>query len=319
MILRSRRVSVAVLGVCASSILGMMLFIGDITANAQNASALLQLTLQADKAKFVLGEPVYLTIRLRNTGTTTLTVYKQLRPEEGMVHIEITAPDGRGIGFAPLTMLDVDTPIEDLGRGAEVSAVFPVFYGANGWTFRQPGDYTLQAVYHAGAQNKTDALRSNSLTITITPGGAAGEFLFELEEASHEAGKFLLWQSGDHLRKGIARLESLLDQFPDSLLADYVQLALGINLSRSFTNYAAKSVRPPDYGAALAHLQKVRENQLPSYLKVQRRLAQARCYVRLGKHREARVLLRQTRSLIGERSEFRVFLKQLDRLDRVVK
>ncbi len=295
--------------ICAVSLVVTTLIPAQPMVQAGNPSDSLKLTIAVEKTNVVLGEPVYVTVRLRNTGSSPAKVFKNLRPEVGVAQVDVTAPDGRTFGFVPLAIIDTDEPLGDLAPGEEVSAVFALFYGARGWTFQRPGKYTLVAKYQDPTHRKKEALRSNSVTVSVTQVDGAGEFLMK-GDAGREAGKFLVWQAGDHLRKGIAHLKDLIEKFPNSPLVDYAQLALGNNLGKSFRDYSIGRVRRPDCGTALAHLQKVRSDRLPTYLKVRKNLAQARCHLRLQQPEQAQKLMRATQDLVGERTEFRFLFDQ---------
>jgi hypothetical protein len=276
----------------------------------------LTLSLESAKAEYALGEPLYLTARLRNAASTAVKLPKQLNPKYGNLSVQVLGPGGRRIGFFPLSALDDDAPPEDLAPGAELSEVFSVFFGSQGWTFSQPGEYQVRAAYRSPVQGQGEPVYSNSLKLTVTTGDGSGDFLVNSGEASRQAGKFLVWQSGDHLRKGIAHLESLLERFPESVLADYVRLAFGRNLSQPFQDYSAGRVRPPNCPAALEHLRRVRDAQLPPYLRIHKNLSHASCLVRLNEKRAARALLAETRKAIDSNTAFRPLLERFARIER---
>lgn len=276
----------------------------------------LTFNIESAKTEYALGEPVYLTARLRNAGSTPVKLRKQLNPKYGNVYIQVLGPGEKRIGFFPVSVLDDDAPPGDLAPGEELSEVFPIFFGSQGWTFSQPGEYSLQAVYRSPARGQGEPVRSNSLKVTVTRGDGAGEFLINSGEASRQAGKFLVWQSGDHLRKGVALLESLLERFPGSVLADYASLALGRNLSQPFQDYSAGRVRPPNCPAALEHLRRVRDAQLPPYLRIHKNLSHASCLVRLNEKRAARTVLAETRKAIDSNTAFRPLLERFARIER---
>jgi hypothetical protein len=221
--------------------------------------------------------------------------------------------------FLPLFYADAGGDRKLLAPGEDIAAVVPIFYGGQGWTFRRPETYSITASYRGSAQRRNESLRSNRVTVAVAPENEAGAFLMNDSPASDEAGKFLLWQRGDHLHAGLGRLTNLLSTFPDSPVADYVLLALGRNLSRSFRNYAIGRVRQPDYAAALEYLQKVRTDRLPTFLQIQKNLDEARCLIGLGRQTQAREFVNRAEQLAGERSEYRPLLQQAVRLQPALK
>ncbi len=264
-----------------------LLLLTVVPATAQNAPSL-RLSLDVGDSSFELGEPVHASLTLANVGKGSVTVFQNLYPEVGVAGVEIGSSSGKADAFVPLSIDDVDTQPEPLDSGASATAVFPIFYGANGWTFAAPGTYRLTAFYrHPSAGSET--LRSETVTIRIEadPSGAAAD-LMQGEGARKEAALFLVWEGGDHLRKGISDLETLIERYPGSGAADHARLALGTSLSRSFRDYSIGKVREPDYPRALRYLEAVDEKRFKGYPGVQQSLSKARCLAGLDRGEEAR-------------------------------
>lgn len=128
------------------------------------------------------------------------------------------------------------------------------------------------------------------------------------------AGKFLLWQRGDHLEHGQTLLADVLKAHPDSPVADYARLALGHNLSRDVRNYALGRIRPADCETALTYLRKGRPDRLPALLQVQKHLDETRCLPNLSQATQAAEALKRAKQAGGERPEFRLLFQQAVRL-----
>lgn len=283
------------------------------------ALAGLTLALETDKPGVVLGEPVYLTARLENSGPTSVKVPPELDPRFRWLSVNVAFAKGRAFPFVPITILESDRPLQDLRPEEELAATFAVFFGGHGWSFSEPGLYTLSAKYRfpVAGERTIQIVESSSITIDVIQGPTkAGSFLVDQGAASKEAGKFLLWQSGDHLRKGIAHLENLMDRYPESPLVDYIRLALARNLSRPFKDYSVSRTRPATPAAALEHLKQVRSERMPRYLKVQKHLAEATCYAGLKNPESARQALDSARKLAGERAELGPLLKRIEDIER---
>lgn len=278
----------------------------------------LMITATTDKNRYLLGEPVYLTIQLRNVGEKPVKIPKRINAKEGIVVVRVTTPQEFTFGYVPLTVLDSDSLPVVLKPGGVAGEVFPIFYGARGWTFPKPGTYQISVSYIPLGERK-GSCKAEPLTIVVVD-DKAGASLIKEGPASHEAARFLLWQSGDHLRKGIALLENAIDSYPDSLIADYANLALGKSLSSPFTDYAVNRARQPNYRRALEYLLKVRRGHLPRYLQVQYDLAQAKSHAALGQPEQASKLLAQTKELTAAHPELFLFDEQIRRLEeRVIK
>jgi hypothetical protein len=279
----------------------------------------LELKLEVGKSTLVLGEPVYATVRLSNVGAAPVEVAKLLDPQTGDVHIEVASSSRPRFVYLPLFFSDTVQARTSLAQGEEIAAAFPIFYGALGWTFHRPETYGIIAGYRSSRGAHQVRVQSNPVSVTVVDEGGPGSLLMNGTSVGEEAGKFLLWQHGDHLEAGQALLTDLLKTFPGSPVADYTLLAFGRNLSRSFRNYAVGRIRPPDCEAALAYFRKVRSERLPVLLQVQQYLDEARCLARLSKPAQAGEALKRAEQLGGDRPEFRLLFEQAIRLEPALK
>jgi hypothetical protein len=286
-----------------------------VTCVAQQAPPV-RLLLETERPAVALGEPVYVTARLRNAGSVATRLIPLLKPTDGLLAVSISGPNGEPLGFVPLSIRDTDTGPTDLPAGAEVATVFPVFYGASGWTMRTPGTYTLRARFtiHDGSGRPRE-LTSDPLSIRVgdQPGGIATTLLSG-NTASQQAGKFLLWSGGDQLGEGQRLLTGVANQFANTPIADHVHLATGRSLARPFKDYSKGAVRPADDARAVAELERARDQMLPAYLRVQKYLTLAGSYQTLGRSADATRAAAAARALIAERPELVEFRGQLDRL-----
>ena len=214
----------------------------------------------------------------------------------------------------PLTLIDSDMPMVVLKPREVTGDVVPIFYGARGWTFPEPGTYTITAGFKP-AGNKQLMFKAKPLTLTVGT-DTAGALVVKEGLTGDEAGKFLLWQSGDHLRKGIALLGNITEKYPDSVISDYAGFAMGKSLSRHFKDFSTRKIRLPDYKRSLEYLKKVRAEKLPLYLRIQYNLARARCHAELKEPKQATGLINQTRKLMTDRPELLHFEEQITRLIR---
>ena len=278
-------------------------------------SSTLDLTLGADKEQYVIGEPVYITARLTNIGGEVQQVFSELRPSDGATHILVTTPDGRQGTFSPLVRADYDsTVLMELNQGETIGAVFPVFFGAEGWTFTEPGKYLITAIYETPfAKGQVAQVKSEPISILVEhTSEGSGEFLIEDGEASFEAGKFLTWQAGDHLMSGQERLEALLERWPDSLLANYANFAFGKSLSEPFADYRVNAIRPADCERAMSLLAVVDENLVSRHILLLTNIAQARCELNSENWDAAREHLARSKELAGDLPEYEAILGRVN-------
>ncbi len=297
------------------TILLMVLFSPPAFAQDSHSGESLELTLEIDKTTLVLGEPVYASVRLTNRGSAPVQVSKLLDPQLGNVHIIVSSPQRPRVVYLPLFVSDAAHARTTLAPGETVAAAFPIFYGSLGWTFPRPASYRVTAEYRSSGQAAPAPASSRPVSLTIADDGGVGTLLLNGTPASEEAGKFLLWQRGDHLQHGQTLLADVLKTHPDSPVAEYARLALGHNLSRDFRNYAVGRIRPADCETALTYLQKVRADQLPALLQVQAYLDEARCLATLSQATQASEALARAKQAAGERPEFQLLFQQAGRLE----
>lgn len=278
----------------------------------------LRLTASTELQSYILGEPVYLLLRLENIGDASQRVFGSLDPSDGAVEILVSGAEAREQRFVPLVETDQDSGIMvDLAGADSLGAVAPVFFGANGWTFPTPGTYTLTAIYRTPGTPQPLESRSAPVSIEVQASAdGSGEFLVSEGNASAEAGKFLVWQAGDHLTEGRAHLEALLGRYPRSDLSHYVRSAFARSYGSRFMDYRTRQVRPPNCELALEHLRAIVETRLPPFVRAQNALIRARCAARGQDNAAAAAALQQARQITAGRVEYRGILGLIEELER---
>lgn len=233
--------------------------------------------IETDKTSIVIGEPSYITVRLSNSGSEPIAVPGMLEWQSTTLRLMITAPDGRAIPYSSLFFADLSIPERSLAAGEQIEQVLPIFFGAGGWSFQQPGTYKLKLSFNQNSRIGATAHQSNQLSIVVTEEVGASALLVNDSKSSAEAGKFLFWQQGDHLKGGIENLNRLVEHYPDSILANYSRFALARNLSRSFRNYTIGELRKADCQGALELFRHVQRSLLPANLAKKMDQDQSRC------------------------------------------
>jgi hypothetical protein len=280
-------------------------------AAAQDAGSGLAVTAELEKQEFALGEPVYLIVRLHNRGAREARLPNVLQEVNGFLHVHVTGPQGAPRVYVPLAQADDEGALV-LEAGASASSVVPVFFGAAGWTFPVPGDYSL--VTAITVPGSTEPVRSQPVRLQVRP-DPAGARLVRRTRGGFEAGRFLLWQSGDHLTAGRALLDSIAREAPRSPVAQHALFVEGRANSRSFSDFRARRVREPEPRRALETLGRADERALPRYVLIQKRLAEASSHIQLGEAGPARARLGQARQLIASDPAFAPLAEQVRRLE----
>lgn len=280
----------------------------------------LALTIATDRNRYLFGEPVYLSLQVRNISGKSQRAISSLDPSDRAVEIFITGPDGAKRTFRPLAEVDDDGHLNvELPPGGVIGGVTPIFFGAGGWTFARTGRYAVMAVYNVPFDGRITQTVSRPLAIDIEPSPAGERLMGKDDEVRVEVGKFLTWQAGDHLIRGQERMQDLLNTAPESPLASYIRAAFARSQSEPFMHYGRREVRPANCGRALTHLGRVDLKRMPQYIQVQSALVGARCRL-LAKNWDAAARhVAQARRIVDGQPEFRSFTERLDRLEAYMK
>lgn len=247
----------------------------DSTGREESAArAGLVLAVHTDKTRYAIGEPVHATVSLRNRGSEAVSVAASLAHRFGDLEVWLARSDGAKLGVTPLVHLESTAEPISLAPGDALYAVVPVFFGVRGWTITEPGSYRVFVALREPASGAR-LVADQGAEISVVD-DRAGALLVSGDEASIEAGTFLLWRGGDHLAAGIDLLQRVIDVDPDSDVANHARLVLGASLSSRFRNYLAGEVRPPKPDLALPLLDAVDEARLSRYHRIQLQLARAR-------------------------------------------
>jgi hypothetical protein len=184
-------------------------------AATPNGSSPLRLALRLPKQRFLVGERVDVTVELWNGGTQPAVVNPHLDPAYGFLAIAARRGGGEWQPFEPIARRDArGRPVATLAPGEALTADAPVFFGASGWTFEEPGDYEVVADYDAdaapGGRVASPTLRFSVAAANSAPTLRAKALLSNAAgRLGREQGLYLYFQGGDHLRRGAEAIRSL--------------------------------------------------------------------------------------------------------------
>ena len=243
-----------------------------------------KLRLESAKQSYVVGEPVVLTVALHNTGTTSQSVYPLLEPKYRFLNIEVLGPGETDFDtFQPVLLADArGVKPETLAPGASLHAEARVFFGADGWVFKQPGVYVVRGDYAAPLVDgrpgdERERLASADLKIVITePTSSAERRARELIVGPQE-GLYLVLGGGDHLKDASSRLKTVVQEAPNAAQTAAVRLALGTAALNPTIDPKTGVQSQPRLDEAKKHLDATLDSQLPavSVVKAQTELAEA--------------------------------------------
>jgi len=221
----------------------------------------LELKIDANKTNYLLAEPVVLYVSLQNAGNEVVELPLLLDPVSNFVHYRLKVPEEESEStFFPWAIASYAAPATEFAPGEVVREEVKFFFGAGGWLFREPGTYQITA------SMDDFSLSSNTLTITVlAPTDEQTTAAAELFLESNEVGYFLLFEGGDHLTKGIQRLEQVAAQYPNTPHATYANQALGTRLVTDFANLGEGNRRLEDPEGAIPFLELAKQNPVGVY------------------------------------------------------
>ena len=262
-----------------------------------------------------LGEPVYLALTVVNEGKEPVKIVGGLRPGEGLVEIYSTDAEGKQVNLHPIGDGDFEGTVV-LAPGRTIGDVLPIFFGSNGWSFTRTGEYRVSAELRVPAKEGFSAFSSEPVIINVKS-SEAGQSLFSGEKrSSAEAGKYLLWRSGDHLVAGVELLASLSKRYPESALSSYIAAAHVRNYSEPFANYEKGSVRKADCEKADSFRKMVNKDVLTTNLVIEDYISQARCHAENKKWEAAAVALDRGAKLSAEKPEFAAYYQAISEMQK---
>jgi hypothetical protein len=186
-------------------------------------------------------EPVSIELRLRNLSDTPVEIDARLASEFGNVAIFIRRPDGRIVMHGPIMCQLGDPirrklePLRDDGSNEgrdRYSELVPLAYGSAGFSFDQPGDYQIRAVYDALGIT----VSSNTLKLRVGRPMSRDEDRFAADFFSHQVGMslYLGGSQSPFLATGMDVLHQTVDQFKETPVALKAARILAKSVGRSF-------------------------------------------------------------------------------------
>lgn len=211
-------VAVAVL-LCAAAVLG-----------AAPARGELALQISTDKTQYLVDEPLYVTVTVRNVGKQDTQIVRLFHPGD-LLSFEIVPPDGKPYEYAPWVAFSMlpggfERAAGRLLPGEQYSAAVDLTYdGTRGTVLSRAGPYTIRGRYaiRDGLPGGPVDARSDELRLTVKePEGVdrAAHDVLRKGARTHDRGP---WNAAAEQR---ACYERALREFPRSRYAPYVRFYL---------------------------------------------------------------------------------------------
>ena len=204
-----------------------------------------------ERQLFAFAEPVTVELKLKNQGPLPARVPDLLNPEFNVTTVFIRDPRGQVRPYRPLFRLCGESRSRELPPDQSIYESVFLTYGAGGFYFQEPGDYQVWAVYEAGGLR----LRSNALRIRVAFPQKESDEQMALLAFEKEQGQVLYMRGAPHLEVATNQLREIVDRFPSTNLARYVQLCLGNSQAKPFKDIVAGEVVQPNLKEAAKDLE----------------------------------------------------------------
>lgn len=199
---------------------------------ADSDQAAVELRIQAMPAAYPLGYPVAIRVLARNAGDEALPIKGRLNPSYGVVRIEYRREGAEDWNVVePLAWFE---PVGDeyamLLPGERTEQTVPIYFGDQGWTFPQPGDYEVRARLQLGSDTE-DAVSETVPIIVVdahTPDDEAAlrPLLNGGRRLNDAIGRLLSFGGRIVSEEGLADLEAAANEYGDTALGSAMRLTL---------------------------------------------------------------------------------------------
>jgi len=243
------------------------------------------LELLAPRRRVWLGEPVVLIVSLQNCSRAERAVHDLLDPEYRFLVTFVTRPGEKSeVRHEPAVVRDArGKRSRTLAPGGRLTAWVPLYWDRRGWFLRRPGSYSVRSVLAI----EDGRLESSHATVEVAASQSEAEERAAEILMSPEVGGSLL-QGGTPGDKGWPKLSALLRKYPESRLAPYARLAIGMSRTHPFFDPTTKTFRKADCPRAVEDLQWALKRLEDALFAAKGTLALSQCLKALGRAGEAR-------------------------------
>ena len=279
-----------------------------------------KLRLESAKQQFVVGEPVVLTVALHNTGTTSQTVYPLLDPKYRFLNIEVLGPGETEFEtFQPVLLADArGVKPETLAPGDSIHEEARIYFGADGWVFKRPGEYIVRSDYAAPLvdgrpRDDRERLASADLKIVISEPATSSERRARELIVGPQQGLYMVLGGGDHLTGAASKLKTVVQEAPNAAQTAAVRLALGSAALNPTIDPKTGVQSQPRLDEAKKHLDATLDSQLPAVAVVKAQTELAEALEKTGRTAEAKRVRSETVQKMQRHESAKQYIEEIKR------
>ncbi|HEU4941967.1 MAG TPA: hypothetical protein VFT18_01785, partial [Gaiellaceae bacterium] len=201
----------------------------------------LELRVNREAARYEFMEPVWLELKLTNTGRQPRLVDSDVLDADSLtVILKKEGKDARQL--VPFRQKCVAPETKALMPGESIYGTVLASAGLNGWDVAEPGTYMIQAAAHIGDEDIVSA----PFTLRIAPPVTRDEEYSAGDLFTQDAARVLVFGGSRFLDGANDLLHEVVERFPDRRIALHARVALGNPLTIDY-----KQVLPTEDGLEL--------------------------------------------------------------------
>ena len=218
----------------------------------------LQLNLTTHKPAYVIGEPIYVQLKLKNLFHQPVKLVDRLKLWDGLVQIKVRHQSGRELEYRPLITNCYKAERAELAPNDNIGMADYIWFGKDGFLFMEPGVYSIKAAFNG--MEDGDLVESNTIQIFVGYPQRKMEPLLE-KLFQDEVGGIFYYQGLDHLDKVH---QQLIDVTKEHTVKEHpaiahIHLAEGKRLLYETKNIQGKIVRERKLDSAYQQLKSAKE------------------------------------------------------------
>jgi hypothetical protein len=210
-------------------------------AGQEEPTLTLEIRVNRERARYEFMEPVWLELKLTNTGDQPRLVDADILDADSLtVVLKKEGKEARQL--VPFRQKCVQPVTKALMPGESIYGTVLASAGLNGWDVAEPGRYLIQAAAHMTEEDVVSA----PFELRIAPPLSRDEEYSAGDLFTQDAARLLVFGGSRYLQNTNDVLEEILDRYPDRRIALHARVALGNPMTLEY-----KKVIPTDDGLEL--------------------------------------------------------------------